>query len=120
MAIPVSINNMLKISSGICYYFDVRKSYVLSKVGEKETHNTSDDIGIHSFTGTRHLNVDLKMRPDIRYPACTGYPVSGLYQISGLLRPVPAIRYPACRLAGYSANSVPYLSGASLELNSDV
>jgi hypothetical protein len=48
---------------------------------------------ISYFTGTRYLNVELKIRPDIRYPAHTGYPVF--------------------RLAGYPAKSV---SGASLVL----
>jgi hypothetical protein len=30
---------------------------------------------------TRYLSVELKIRPDIRYPACTGYPAG--YQVSG-------------------------------------
>jgi hypothetical protein len=65
------------------------------------------------------LNVDLKIRPDIRYPACTGYPAA--YPVSGFkigrisgIRPAPDIRYTAFRLAGYPAKSVP-VSGASLQ-----
>jgi hypothetical protein len=30
---------------------------------------------------TKHLNVELKIGPDIGYPACTGYPVSGKISI---------------------------------------
>jgi hypothetical protein len=68
-------------------------------VWEKKTFYTgTSDTGIFVYLiryCTRHFNVELKIRPDIRYPACTGYPVSGFYS----------------RLAGYPAKSV---SGASL------
>jgi hypothetical protein len=44
----------------------------------------------------KHLNFQLKIRPDIRYLASPDIP--------------PDIRYPAFRLAGYPANSVPGVS----------
>jgi hypothetical protein len=54
----------------------------------------------------KNIVAKLRIRPDIRYLALTGYPVSGLYRISGI-RPLPDIRYPAFGIAGYPEKQYP-------------
>jgi hypothetical protein len=53
-------------------------------LGEK-SFDTSMSLIFNILLDTRYMYVELKIRPDFRYPAFTGYPVSGFWigRISG-------------------------------------
>jgi hypothetical protein len=75
------------------------KIHTATVVRKKKTFDTSDIFDYSYFT--RYLNVDLKIRPDIQYPACTGYPALRL-----TVYPAGLIRYPAKSLSGASLPTI--------------